>query len=54
LYKSCANQSRLKGAEVVVEMTLLSSGEIIIHEMSVMIEETMVDPTAVEQASQEE
>jgi hypothetical protein len=44
----------LKGVEVVIEMTLLSDGEIIVHEMSVMIEETIADPIAVEEPSQEE
>jgi hypothetical protein len=53
-YKSCASQSGLKGVEVVIEMTLLSDGEIIVHEMSVMIEETIADPIAVEEPSQEE
>jgi hypothetical protein len=44
----------LKGADVVIEMAPLSGGEIIVHEMGVMIEETIADPIAVEQASQEE
>jgi hypothetical protein len=35
LYKSCASQSGLKGAEVVVEMAPLSDGEITMHEMGV-------------------
>jgi hypothetical protein len=35
LYKSCASQSGLKGAEVVVEMAPLSGGEITMHEMGV-------------------
>jgi hypothetical protein len=54
LYNSYASQSRLKGADVVIEMAPLSGGEIIVHEMGVMIEETIADPIAVEQASQEE
>jgi hypothetical protein len=54
LYKSCARQSGLKGAEVVAEMAPLSGGEITMHEMGVTIEETIADPIAVEQPSQEE
>jgi hypothetical protein len=34
-------------------MALLSGGEITVHEMSLMIEETIADPIVVEQASQE-
>jgi hypothetical protein len=44
----------LKGAEVVTEMSSLSSGVITVHEMGVMMEETIADPIAVEQPSQEE
>jgi hypothetical protein len=44
----------LKDVEVVVEMTLLSDGEIIVHETGVTIEETIADPIAVEELSQEE
>jgi hypothetical protein len=44
----------LKGAEVVAEIELLLVGEINVHETGVMIEETIVDPIAVEQSSQEE
>jgi hypothetical protein len=54
LYKLCANESGLKGAEVVAEIVPLPSGEITVQEMSVMTEEIIVDPIAVEQASQEE
>jgi hypothetical protein len=54
LYKSCASESGLKGAEVVENVTPLPSGEIIVQETSVMTEEIIVDPIAVEQASQEE
>jgi hypothetical protein len=54
LYKSCASESGLNGAEVVAEITLLPSGEITVHEMDVMTEEIIVDPIAVEQVSQEE
>jgi hypothetical protein len=53
LYMSYAGQFRLKGAEVVVEMTPLSGGEITVHETGVTIEETIVDPIAVEEPSQE-
>jgi hypothetical protein len=51
LYKSCASQSVLMGAEVVAEMAPLSSGEIIVHETGVMTEETITDHIAVEQPS---
>jgi hypothetical protein len=54
LYKSCASESGLKGAEVVAEITLLPSGQITVQETGVTAEEIIVDPIAVEQASQEE
>jgi hypothetical protein len=54
LYKSCASESGLKGAEVVAEIALLPSGQITVQEMGVTAEEIIVDPIAVEQASQEE
>jgi hypothetical protein len=54
LYKSCANEPRLKGAEVVAKIAPLPSGEIIVQEMGVLTEEIIVDHIAVEQASQEE
>jgi hypothetical protein len=54
LYKSCASESGLKGAEVVAEIVSLPSGEITVQEMGVTTEEIVVDPTVVEQASQEE
>jgi hypothetical protein len=54
LYKSCASESGLKGAEVVVEVAPLSSGEMTVQEMGVTTEEIVVDHIAVEQASQEE
>jgi hypothetical protein len=54
LYKSCSSQSRLKGADVVVEITSLPVGEINIHDTGVTIEETIADPITVEQLSQEE
>jgi hypothetical protein len=38
----------LKGAEVVGEIALLPSGEIIVQEMGVTTEEIIVDPIAVE------
>jgi hypothetical protein len=44
----------LKGAEVVAEIALLPVGEINVHETSVTTEETIPDPIAVEQPSQEE
>jgi hypothetical protein len=54
LYKSCGIQYGLKGAEVVGVITLLSPGEITVHEDGVTTEETIVDPIAIEQPSQEE
>jgi hypothetical protein len=54
LYKSCASQSGLKGADVVAEIAPLSIGEINVHETGVMTEEIVVDPIAVEHPSQEE
>jgi hypothetical protein len=54
LYKSCANQSRLKGAEVVGVIALLSAGEITMHKDGVTTEETIADPITIEQPSQEE
>ena len=44
----------MKGAEVVAEIAPLPVGEINVHEMGVTIEETIADPIAVEQLSQEE
>jgi hypothetical protein len=54
LYKSCASESGLKGAEVVAEIAPLPSGEMTVQETGVTTEEIVVDPIAVEQASQEE
>jgi hypothetical protein len=54
LYKSCASQSELKGAEVIGVIALLSTGEITVHKDSVTIEETIADPITIEQPSQEE
>jgi hypothetical protein len=54
LYKSCASQSWLKGAEVVAELTPLLGGEITVHETSVTTEDTIADPIVVEQPRQEE
>jgi hypothetical protein len=54
LYKSYASQSGLKGAEVVAEITLLRVSEINVHDTGVMIDETIADPIAVDQPSQEE
>jgi hypothetical protein len=54
LYKSCARQSALKGAEVIAEITPLSGGEITVHDTGVTTEETITDPIAVEQLTQEE
>jgi hypothetical protein len=44
----------LKGAEVVAEMAQLPGSEIIVHETGMRIEETIADPIAVDQPSQEE
>jgi hypothetical protein len=41
-------------AEVVAEIALLPIGEINVHETGVIAEETIADPIAVEQPSQEE
>jgi hypothetical protein len=54
LYKSCASQSGLKGAEVAVEIVPLPGGEITVQETGVTIEEIVVDPIAVQHASQKE
>jgi hypothetical protein len=54
LYKSCASQSGLKGANVVAEVASLSGGEITMHETGVTTEETITGPIVVEQLSQEE
>jgi hypothetical protein len=54
LYKTCAIQPRLKGVDVVAEMTPLLDGDITMHETGMRIEETIADPIAVEQSSQEE
>jgi hypothetical protein len=54
LYKSYANQSRLKGAEVVGVIALLSGGEITVHEDNVTTEEIIADPIMIEQPNQEE
>jgi hypothetical protein len=44
----------LKGVEVVAEIALLPDGEITVQETGVTTKEIVVDPTAVEQVSQEE
>jgi hypothetical protein len=54
LYKSCASQTGLKGAEIVTEIALLPIGEINVHDIGVTIEEIIADPITVEQPSQEE
>jgi hypothetical protein len=51
LYKSYANESGLKGAEVVAEITSLPSGDIVVQETRVTIDEIVVDSIALEQAS---
>jgi hypothetical protein len=52
LYKSCASQSGLKGAKVVAEIAPLPVGEITVHEMGMMTEETVANPIIVKQPSQ--
>jgi hypothetical protein len=54
LYKYCASQTGLKGAEVVGVIAPLFAGEITVHEDRVTKEETIADPITVEQPSQEE
>jgi hypothetical protein len=54
LYKSYASQSGLKGDEIVAEITPLPIDVINVHETGVTIEDTIADPIAVEQPSQEE
>jgi hypothetical protein len=54
LYKFCASQSGLKGAEVVAEITPLSGGEITVQETGVTTDDIIVDPITVQQVSQEE
>jgi hypothetical protein len=54
LYKSCASQSGLKGAEIVGVIAPLSGGEITVHKDGVTTEETIADPITIEQPSQEE
>jgi hypothetical protein len=54
LYKSCASQSGLKGAEVVGVIAPLSVGEITAHKDRMTTEETIADPITIEQPSQEE
>jgi hypothetical protein len=44
----------LKGAEIVGVIASLSAGEITVHEDGVTTEETIADPVAIEQPSQEE
>jgi hypothetical protein len=52
LYKSCASQSGLKGAEVVAEIVPLPGSEITIQETGVTTEGIVADPIAVEQLTQ--
>jgi hypothetical protein len=44
----------LKGVEVVAEMAPLPGSEMNVHETGMTTEETIADPIAVEQPSQEE
>jgi hypothetical protein len=43
VYKSCASESGLKGAEVVEKIALLPSGEIIVQEISVTTVKIVVE-----------
>jgi hypothetical protein len=43
LYKSCASELGLKGAEVVAEIAPLPNGDITVHETSVTTKEIVVD-----------
>jgi hypothetical protein len=54
LYKSCASQSELKGAEVVGVIAPLFAGEITVHEDGVITEEIIANPIMIEQPSEEE
>jgi hypothetical protein len=54
LYKSCAIELGLKGAEVVAEIASLPSGDITVQETGVTTKEIVVDPITMEQVSQEE
>jgi hypothetical protein len=54
LYKTCASQSGLKGTEVVAEIAPLLDSEITVDETGMRTEETIADPIAIEQMSQEE
>jgi hypothetical protein len=54
LYKFYASQFRLKGAEVVAEITPLPVSEITIHEAGVTTKKNIADPIVVKQPSQEE
>jgi hypothetical protein len=51
LYKTCARDSGLKGAEVVAEFTPLPSSEMTVHGTSMITEEFIAGPIAVEQPS---
>jgi hypothetical protein len=53
LYKSCARDSRLKGAKIVAEVVPLMGGEMLVQGTG-MTEEVIVDPIVVEQPSQDE
>ena len=54
LYKACARESGLKGAEVVAECALLHGGEMNVHGTGMTMEEVIIDRTTVEVPSQEE
>jgi hypothetical protein len=53
LYKTCAKDYGLKGAEVVAECALLPSGEMTVHGMGTTMKEIVADPIVVEVPSQE-
>jgi hypothetical protein len=53
LYKTCARDSRLKGAEIVSECAPLPGGEMTVHRTGMMMKEIIVDPIVMEVPSQE-
>jgi hypothetical protein len=53
LYKICARDSRLKGAEVVAEVVSLMGGEMLVQGTE-MIEDVIADPIVVKKPSQDE
>jgi hypothetical protein len=48
LYKFCARQYGLKGAEVVAKIAPLPGGEITVQEMGITTKEIIADPITME------